>query len=88
VHCPLYRSKSESALPQLDRYYCLSWTDTKDNAQNLRMGNSLGELWVKAGPALFDGPKVKTRCVGNRLDVIFRSEIVIISWNCRMLPLV
>jgi len=65
-----------------------SWADTKDNAQNLRMRNSLGELWVKAGSALFNGPKVKTGCVGNRLDVIVWSEIVIVSWNCRMLPLI
>jgi len=68
--------------------HCLSWTDAKDNAQNLGMRDSLGQLWVKASPALLNGAEVKTRCVGDRLDMILRRQVVIVSWNCRMLPFV
>ena len=67
------------------KVHCLSGTNTEDDAQNVRISYSLSKRRVKAGPALLDGSKVKTRSVGDRLDVVVRSQVVVSFGNCRML---
>ena len=65
--------------------HCLGGTDAEDNAQNFRMGYSLSELWVKARPALLNSSKVKTRRIGDCLDVVLGNQVVIVAGNCWML---
>src|ERR1700731_3453690 len=50
------------------------------------MGNPLRQRWVQAGSTLLNRPKVESRGVGDRLDVVVRGEVVVGSWNCGMLP--
>src|SRR5206468_12583201 len=39
-----------------------------------------------AGAALLDGREVEARRVGNRLDVVLRGQVIIVSGNGRKLP--
>jgi hypothetical protein len=49
------------------------------------MGNTLSQRWVEAAATLFDKGEMKARCVGDRLDAIIGSKIVIAARNRRKL---
>src|ERR1700732_1897104 len=60
--------------------------DTEQDSQDLWMGYPLGQGRVEAAAAYLDEGEMECRRVGDRLDVIKRSEVGIGSGNCRMLP--
>src|SRR6266702_4945591 len=65
---------------------CLGGADTQQDAQHFWMGDPLSQRWVEAGATLLDKTKVEARCVGNRLEVILRVQVGIVSGNRRKLP--
>src|ERR1700720_345606 len=64
----------------------LGRADTEQDPQDLWMGYPLGQGRVEAAAAYLDEGEMECRRVGDRLDVIKRSEGGIGSGNCRMLP--
>src|SRR5205085_4493480 len=65
----------------------LSWADTEQNSQHFRVAHPLSKRWIEAGATLLDERKVKSRRVGNGLDVVIRHKVVVGSRNCGKLPL-
>ncbi len=65
---------------------CLDWADTEQDAQNFQIGGSLSQRWVEARAALLDKAKMESRRVGDRLDVVIRGQVAIVSGNRRKLP--
>jgi hypothetical protein len=66
----------------------LGSADTNSDFQCLRAGYLLTERSVEAGAGLLNKPKVKSRCVGDCLEVVGcgGEEISVGYGNCRMLP--
>src|SRR5215469_14763205 len=63
--------------------HCLGGTGADQDSQDFHMGCPLRHSGVKAGATLFDGRKVKSRRVGDRLNVERRSEVGVASGDCR-----
>src|SRR5580693_4069120 len=55
--------------------------NAEQNLQDLSIGGLLGQDRVEAGSGLLNHSEVKSRRVGNCLDVIFGGEIIVVSWN-------
>ena len=74
-------------MPNLKVHY-LGSADTNSDFQYLRAGYLLTERSVEVGAGLLNKPKVKSRCVGDRLEVVGRGgeEVGVGYGNCRMLP--
>jgi hypothetical protein len=74
---------------------CLGRADTQQDTQNFRMGHPLSQRGVEARATLLDKPKMESRRVGDRLEVIrdgwgiprFKAlQVIIGSGNRRKLP--
>src|SRR5216684_3915805 len=65
---------------------CLDWADTEQDAQDFQIADSLSQRWVEAGATLLDKPKMEARRAGDRLDVVSRGQVAIVSGNRRKLP--
>src|SRR5258708_7966138 len=81
------RSIARLVVPDL-KVHCLGWPDAKQNSQYLLAGYPLRQRWVQAAATLLDEPKMKPCGIGDRLDVIIRTQIGIVSGNRGMLPYV
>ncbi len=62
------------------------WADTKQDSQNFQIGGPLSQRGVEAGATLLDKPKMESRRVGDRLDMVVRGQVAIVSGNRRKLP--
>ena len=72
-------------LPRLE-VHNLGAADAEQNSQHLVVGDPLGERGVYAGASLLDPREVEAGRVGDRLQVVRRSEVAIVSRNRRKLP--
>src|SRR5712692_1735134 len=66
---------------------CLGGGGTNKKTKHFRMGDPLSQRGVEAGATLLDKPKMEACRVGNRLEVILRVQVGIVSGNRRKLPL-
>src|SRR6266403_5380496 len=71
-------------LPRL-KVHGLGWADAEHDSQNFHVGHPLSQRWIEASAALLDSSKVEASRVGDRLNVIAGSQVVIASRDCRML---
>ncbi len=67
-------------VPRL-KMHCLGGPDTEQDSQRLIMGDPLGERRVQACTALLDEPEVEARRIGDRLQVVRRSKVAVVSRN-------
>src|ERR1700738_2446611 len=72
-------------LPSL-KVHCLGWADTEQDSQNLRVGDPLSQLSIKAGATLLNKAEVEPRSEGNCFDEFGVGCVSICSGNCRMQP--
>jgi len=72
-------------VPRLE-VHNLGAADAEQNSQHLVVGDPLGERGVYAGASLLDPREVEAGRVGDRLQVVRRSEVAIVSRNRRKLP--
>ena len=63
----------------------LGGADADQDAQDFRMCRPLCQRGVQAGATLFDGWKVETSCVGDRLQEVRITCVSIGPGNCRVL---
>lgn len=72
-------------MPNLKVHY-LRTADTNCDFQYFCSGDLLTESRVEAGARLLNKTKVKSRRVGDSLEVVTGAEVGIGYGNCRMLP--
>src|ERR1700736_6275793 len=72
-------------LPSL-KVHCLGWADTERRSQNLRVGDPLSQLSIKARATLLNKPEVEPRSEGNCLEEFGVGCLCICSGNCGMQP--
>src|SRR5882762_9516497 len=78
------RGIASLVLPRL-KVHGLGWADAEHDSQDFHIGHPLSQRWIEACTALLDSSKVEASRVGDRPNVIAGSQVVIASWDCRML---
>ena len=59
----------------------LGWADAEQDPQHLGAGDSLCQLRIEAGAALFDHGEMESGCVCDRLEMLLRRQVCVRAWD-------